>query len=162
MIRKILERWAWRLYTFFGKYARPWPAELVLNIVHHTSGLALGHDGNPESVQFAPLKGVIGGFKLSGNALPVLEYEVFDKKLMEFIAIRVEFSQPDRMDFIATIRSNTPALGEPPGGHCRNGEVVPATAPYREPGLTLLHHLHRYFPYARPKMKVVETPKVSA
>lgn len=151
-MRRFLERLAWKLYVFFGKYARPWPAELVLNIVHCTSGLALGHDGNPEYVEFAPLKGVYGGFKLSGNALPILEYEVFDRKLMEFIAIRVEFSKPDRMDFVATVRSNTPAKGEPEGGHCRNGEIIPTTAAYREPGLALLHNLHRYFPYVRPKM----------
>lgn len=152
-IKKNLEKAAWEIYKVSGKYARPWDAELVLALTFHTSQLALGRDkDSPLFVEFAPLKGIYGNFRLSGNSLPVFEYQVFDKKLMEFIAVRVEISQPDRMDFIAKIRSNTPAKGEPPGGKCRDGEVVECLPAYRAPFMELAHNLHRYFPYVRKTM----------
>lgn len=149
VVKKNLEKAAWVMFKQSEKYATPWDAELVFALTVHTSALALGHDGNPSFVEFAPLKGIYGNFRLSGNMLPVVEYQVFDKKLMEFILVRVEVAKPDRVDFIAKIRSNTPAKGEPPDGKCRDGETVNCLPVYKEPFYALARHLCRYFPYAR-------------
>jgi len=118
--------------------------ELVLALTLHTSALELAKN---EYIELAPLPGVCGPFKLSGNSLPVFEYRIFDPRkkpfMMEFIKVRVEISKPDRIHYIAKVDSQGSA--DP----IRHGEEVPVLDKYKEPFEKLSEHLFRYFPYYR-------------
>ncbi len=112
--------------------------ELVSYLIMHTASLALM---KTEFVEFAPLCGVCGVIKLSGNSLPVFEYLIFDKKApMEFIKIRVEVAKPDRIKFISQIQSTDPQF---------DGKFVETKEWFKEPFNQLLHHLYCYFPFTR-------------
>src|SRR4051812_41858492 len=78
--------------------------ELILALTLQTAALELAKH---EFIELAPLPGVIGPFRLSGNSLPVFEYRVFDPRkkpfMMEFVKVRVEVSKPERIHYIATI-----------------------------------------------------------
>lgn len=111
-------------------------------LIMHTASLELAKH---EYIELAPVTGMCGPCKLSGNSLPVFEYRVFDPRkkpfMMEFVKVRVEVSKPDRIQFIAKIDS------EGSVDHARHGEEVEALPMYREPFYRLATHLFRYFPY---------------
>lgn len=122
--------------------------ELVLALTLQTAALELTKS---EYLELAPVRGMCGPFRLSGNSLPVFEYRVFDPRkkpfMMEFIKVRVEVSKPDRIHYIATIDSK--GSQDPK----RHGEEVPIIAKYREPFEFLSEQLFKYFPfYANPAM----------
>lgn len=120
--------------------AKPHRYEMVLVLVLNTASLEIPHG---EYIELAPIKGTCGPFRLSGNSLPVFEYRVFEKALMEFIAIRVEVARPDRISFLATIDSTTaPEL---------HGQPILVKERYKEPFYQLVQHLYRYFPYCRKR-----------
>jgi hypothetical protein len=91
-----------------------------------------------EIVELAPLKGLCSPFELSGNGLPVFEYVMFEKSIMEFVRVRVEVSRPERIQFRTTISSTTAPE--------RHGEVIETVARYKAPFHLLARHLYRYFP----------------
>ena len=57
---------------------------------------------------------------------------------MEFIAITVEISRPDRIHFSARIKSTDQKT---------DGTIVEIKEKYKEPFMTLANHLYRYFPF---------------
>jgi hypothetical protein len=124
-----------RIVAFLSQYDRPYNDEIVLSLILNTAQLALMKN---EYVEFAPLRGVCGTFKLTGNALPCFLYTVFEKKLMEFIEVRVEISKPDRIQFFSKIVSTDPAF---------NGKEVETKEKYKEPFNQLALYLHTYFPF---------------
>lgn len=128
----------WKIVIYFGKWAKPYPDEIVLGLILNTASLGLTKQ---DYLDLAPIKGTCGPFRLTGNSLPVFTYNVFEKSIMEFIKIRVEISKPDRIEFFATIDSTTAPE--------RHGEVIPVKSKYTEPFTILSHHLYRYFPYPR-------------
>ncbi len=111
--------------------------ETVFMLIHRTASLELSKG---EYVELAGIRGCCGPFKLSGNSLPVFEYTVFEKSIMEFIKVRVEVSKPNRIEFIATIDSTTAPE--------RHGEKVEVKDKYKEPFEILVGHLVKYFPFA--------------
>ena len=133
-----LKRKARELAAWLLEWARPFQDELVLSLVLNTASLGLDKG---DYVELAPLPGCCGPFRLSGNSLPVFEYRVFEKAIMEFIHVRVEVAKPDRISFIATIDSTTAPE--------RHGEKVEVKEKYKEPFEKLALHLFRYFPYPR-------------
>lgn len=116
--------------------------DLILALTLSTAMMGLKKN---EYVELAPLPGVCGPFKLSGNSLPVFEYIVFEKDLMEFIQIRVEVSKPDRIHFTASI-SCKGAAGEHEKSE-RHGTEVEMKEKYKEPFLKLASFLKAYFPF---------------
>lgn len=120
---------------------------LILALTLQTASLELKKN---EYIELAPVLGMCGTCRLSGNSLPVFEYRVFDPRkkpfMMEFIKVRVEISKPDRIQYIATIDSH--------GSHdpARHGEVVPVLEKYMEPFQKLSGFLKAYFPYYRNPM----------
>lgn len=114
--------------------------EICFKLVMNTAGLEIpkGH-----YIDLAPCyPGQCGGFRLTGNSNPVFEYLMFEKKLMEFILIRVEVSRkPPRIHYIATIESKHTA---DPVNH---GKEVELKDVYRAPFEKLAGHLCDYFPY---------------
>lgn len=139
---KILVNWARAVQNYLSKWTNPAIDELVSSLIRNTASLELARE---EFLELAPIRGCCGPFRLSGNSLPVFEYIVFEKKIMEFVKIRVEVSKPDRMEFQATIES---AKTSDPKRH---GEVIEVKAKYREPFGKLSWHLFNYFPYYRCK-----------
>lgn len=118
----------------------------VLAMTLQTASLELSKD---EYLEMAPVSGVIGPFRLSGNSLPVIEYRVFDPRkkpfMMEFVKVRVEISKPARVYFSACIDSKGSA--DP----ARHGEEVEVLPKYKEPFERLAAALFNYFPfYANP------------
>lgn len=80
----------------------------------------------------APLKDVtFGYFKIEGNALPAISYQVFDKPLMEFVQVIARPALPDKITFEAA----TEDLGD-----------VRVKPEYEAPFHTLSRHLYSYFP----------------
>lgn len=124
------------LLKYLRKKTQPDPVMLVLGLTYHTASLELAKG---EYVEFAPLKGTFGPIRLSGNSLPVFEYRMFEKKLMEFVHVRVEVAKPSRISFQTTIESTTAPE--------RHGEVIETKPKYREPFETLAYHLYQYFPF---------------
>ncbi len=142
------------LQRFITKHQRtlteliePWlkpPIEmLVAQTIFNTASLELTKD---EYIELAPIRGTCGTFKLSGTSLPVFEYKVFEKKVMEFIHVRVEMSSPDRIEFKATIDSTTAPE--------RHGEEVECVSAYKRPFDMLILQLFKYFPYYHTNKKV--------
>lgn len=134
MIRKL----AFWLFNKLKKHAKPYDDQLVLALTLQTASLELGKD---QYIELAPIKGCCGPFKLSGNGLPTFEYMVFEKKIMEFIKVRVEISKPDRIHYIATIDAKHTMDPK------RHGEEVEVTDAYKAPFETLAWHLFNYFPF---------------
>lgn len=123
---------------------------LVLSLCLHTAGLGLEKG---QSVEFAPIKGTCGTFKLTGSSLPVFKYLVFDKPIMEFIEVTVEVSRPNRIEFISHISSSDEKT---------NGKLVETKHKFEQPFWILAGHLFTYFPFARDggKIQHVSTGKV--
>ena len=128
--------------------SRPEDDELVMKLILHTASLELPHH---EWIDLAPLKGCCGPIRLTGNSLPVFEYRLFEKKLMEFIKVRVEVAKPDRISFITTIDSTTAPE--------RHGEEIETEQRYKEVFFQLAMHLLRYFPYMKQEEKKPEEKK---
>jgi hypothetical protein len=130
--------------SFIIRYVREWKErkrkkpsleEIVLSLVLNTAALGLQKN---QYVELAPIKGTCGNFKLSGNSLPNFVYTVFEKKIMEFIEVRVEVSRPDRIQFTSKIKSTDEK---------QHGKEVETIEKYKEPFYKLANHLYRYFPY---------------
>lgn len=139
-----LKNLARKLADKLSAYSKPSVEDVISKLVMHTSSLELTID---EFVEFAPIKGCTGAFRLTGNSLPVVTYRVFEKSIMEFIQVRVEVARPDQIRFVSTIESTTAPL--------RNGEVVETKDKYKEPFNQLSQHLHQYFPYfKKPEQRV--------
>lgn len=115
---------------------------LVSSLVLHTANLELLKN---EYVELAPMKGCCGPFKLSGASLPVFEYTVFEKEIMEFVKVRVEISKPNRIEYVATIDSVTAPK--------RHGELLPMKDKYKQPFQNLAASLYDYFPFYRKTLK---------
>lgn len=133
------------LIEFLSQFVRDDIEMLVFCLVYHTAALGLAKD---EWVEFSPLRGTCGNFKLSGNSHPVFEYHVFDKSYMEFMKVRVEVAKPDKIHFIAIIDQT---------GHTdqsRNGQEVEVRDFYKTPFYDLAWHLFRYFPYTRKSQEL--------
>jgi hypothetical protein len=122
--------------------------ELVLALTLQTAALELAKQ---EYVELAPLPGMCGPFRLSGNSLPVVEYRVFDPRkkpfMMEFVKVRVEIAKPDRIEYIATI--DCKGLKGEHTDASRHGESVAVLDKYKEPFEILSKHLRNYFPFYR-------------
>lgn len=131
-------KWVRKLALGVNQLARPYPDEIVSHLIMHTAALELP---KREYVEFAPIKGCCGPIRLSGNCLPVFEYRMFEKKLMEFIQVRVEVSKPDRIEYQCTIDSVTAPE--------RHGEPVDVAERYKEPFEKLTRYLFDYFPFYR-------------
>ncbi len=132
---KMIRKLARRFRDFLDRHSYPFKDELVLRLVLHTSSLEMAPT---EFREFAPLPGCCGPFKLSGSSLPVFQYIVFEKSIMEFIDVRVEVSRPERIEYSATINSTTAPE--------RHGETVKVKEIYKDPFIVLSRHLFRYFP----------------
>lgn len=147
MIKRLLER----LRDWLDRKLTPSQEELILRLVMGTASLELKKG---ERVVLAPIPGTCGPFFLTGNSLPVFEYTVFEKKLMEFIRVRVEVARPDRIAFTCWIESTDEKV---------NGQKVEATPKYQAPFHKLASNLYRYFPlYAKPDSEEVEAANVQA
>src|SRR5690349_4987970 len=85
----------WLMYKF-----GPSDEELVRALILNTCTIELLKN---QHIELAPIQGCCGTFQLSGNGLPVVTYLVFEKKIMEFIKVRVEIRKPDVMQFYTTI-----------------------------------------------------------
>jgi hypothetical protein len=133
-MKSYLKHLLWKFQSHLLKYAEPEKDYLISYLIMNCASLELSKG---EFVEFAPIRGCCGPFKLYGNGLPSFKYTVFSKPMMEFISVRVEISKPDRIDFIAQIESTTAPE--------RNGEVVPVIDKYKEPFNQLSKHLYRYF-----------------
>jgi hypothetical protein len=136
-----------RVIAYLSKYDQPYPEELVLALILNTAQLALQKN---EYVEFAAIKGTCGAFKLTGNSLPRFTYFVFEKRIMEFIEVRVEVAKPGRISFTSTISSTSAPE--------RHGEEVETKEKYKEPFMKLATYLFYYFPFpmdgGRKKIKV--------
>ncbi len=108
-------------------------APLVPRLVAGIAGLELDRG---TYARLAPVKGVYGAFKIEGNGLPTITYDVFDKSLMEFVKVQVAIALPSTILFEAT----TADLGK-----------VPVKRVYERPFRVLAKHLYRYFPLPMPE-----------
>jgi hypothetical protein len=124
-----------KLNNWLTQYSRPEQDELVLALVLNTASLGLKRD---DFVEFAPVKSVCGPFKLTGNSLPCFTYTVFEKKIMEFIEVRVEVARPSVIRFISKIKSTDKE---------QDGKEIETTEKYKEPFLKLAGYLFNYFPF---------------
>lgn len=127
-------------------------ADLVMKLVLGTASLRLEKD---EYVELAPIMpGQCSAFKLSGCGLPVFEYMMFEKSIMEFINVRVEISKPARIETIVKIVAKAESSTTPE----RNGEIIPTTVRHKEPFIKLSKQLYQYFsPYASNAKKEVHS-----
>lgn len=131
----VIRKWFREFVNYLSRYSAPTDHELVNAVVLGTANLELTKG---ETVQLAPLKGCCGPFTLSGNSLPVFEYIVFDKTIMEFVRVKVEISRPDRIHYYAFIESLTTDIA-------RHGEVIHVKHKYSEPFERLIQNLFKYF-----------------
>lgn len=133
-------RW---VISHLNPMAAPERDEIVKSLVIHTASLELLKE---EFIELAPMSGTTGTIRLSGNSLPVFEYRVFEKAMMEFIKVRVEIARPQSIRFICTIDSE--GTQDP----ARHGEEVPCLPKYEAPFHKLSIHLFNYFPYYKKKL----------
>ncbi len=138
--------------NWLDRYSAPKADELVLSLVLNTSSLELVKN---EFVEFAPIKGCCGPFKLYGNSLPVFEYTVFHQPIMEFVKIRVEVARPDRISFHAAVESKGTL------DSARHGEEIAVIDRFKAPFNRLALNLFYYFPYYRKKLIQEVTPDES-
>lgn len=122
--------------------AEPDAEEIVRSLVMNTAALELVKG---DHIELAPIQGTCGPILLSGNSLPVFEYRVFEKKLMEFIKVRVEVARPDQIRFFCTIDSE--GTNDP----IAHGQEVECKDVYQAPFKKLALSLFNYFPYYRKK-----------
>lgn len=142
-----LKRYLARKITgWFEAWSAPPLEELILKFILNTASLRLM---KLEHVELAPILGTCGNFKLEGSSLPVCTYLVFEKKIMEFVEVRVEVSRPNRLEFISKISSTTAPE--------RHGEQIECTEKYKEPFMKLLRWTFPYFGLTR---KAVEFKSV--
>lgn len=132
--------YAKRITTILNKFKQslkpdPTNEDIVRSLVLNTASLALKKG---TYVEFAPIKGTCGTIQLSGNSLPVFEYTVFEKSIMEFIAVRVEVSRPDRIHFASVIKSQDQTT---------HGQKVETKEKYEAPFWKLCSHITQYFPF---------------
>lgn len=132
MFHKLILKWIEILQGWLPKKAAE---DVVLSLVLNCSALALEKG---QYVEFAPIKGTCGNFRLSGNSLPTFIYTVFEKKLMEFVEVRVEISKPDRIEFFSEIRSTDKTT---------DGRELETKEKYKEPFWRLTNNLMAYFPF---------------
>ena len=137
-----------KLISKLEYYTKPDDLDLVTHLIMHTASLELYKH---EYAVLAPVKGCTGPIKLMGNSLPVFEYNVFDKSIMEFIKVRVELAKPDTIRFICTIDSTTAPE--------RHGEVRETTEAFKKPFYLLAYHIYRYFPLHTKHLKLKEAIK---
>lgn len=122
--------------------AEPDAEEIVRSLVMNTAALELA---KTDHVELAPIQGTCGPILLSGNSLPVFEYRVFEKKIMEFIKVRVEVARPEQIRFLCTIDSE--GTNDP----IAHGQEVECKDVYQAPFKKLSLSLFNYFPYYRKK-----------
>lgn len=131
---KRIARW---LYSKLGVYLLPERDALILHLVLHTAALELKKG---EYRELAPLKGCTSPIRIYGNSLPVFEFLMFEKPIMEFVKVRVEVARPDRISFRATIESKGNE------DNARHGEEIEVTARHKAVFEQLSRHLWDYFP----------------
>lgn len=131
------------LQAYLDRFTQPAQDELVSHLVVHVASIGLARH---EYVELAPIKGCCGAIKMLGNSLPVFEYVVFDKAIMEFIKVRIEVSKPDRIQYRAFIESKNTE------DKIRHGEEIEVKPKYKEPFEKLVYFLFRYFPVAPKEM----------
>lgn len=109
--------------------------DLVMHLISHVSFLAIPKQ---KCVYFSPVARMCGEICLSGNGLPVFEYTMFDKRIMNFVRVRVELSKPGRIHFSGQVfKDPDPETDEMP---------VEMDSFYRDPFYLFASHLFRYFP----------------
>src|ERR1043165_7141436 len=112
--------------------------EVISYLSLHTASLELP---NHQYQVLAAVPGMVGRWvSVSGGALPVFTYLVFDKGMMEFIRVRVELSRPNRIQYLAQIAAPDAE------SNSSNGEAVTAVDAYRKPFRRLVKRLFRYYP----------------
>ncbi len=144
-----------KIHTEVEKLVRPDDTMLVTKLVMHCQNMALEKG---QYVEFAPVPGMTSACKLTGNSLPVFEYRVFNKPMMEFILVRVEVARPDRISYFATVDSK---YTQDPSAH---GEEVAICADFMKPFEILAQHLYNYFPHYREpphKVELCQSPPSS-
>lgn len=142
--------WTGKLVEVLQSYApKKTQEEVVMSLILNTAALALEKG---KHVELAPIKGTCGNIKLSGNSLPTFVYIVFEKKIMEFIEVRVEVSKPDRVQYFSKIVSSDEKA---------NGKSVETKEKYKQPFLKLCDSLTTYFPFPAPGVEKNEPVQVS-
>lgn len=136
----MIKHLALKLIAYLSRFTAPHREDLVLSLILNTASLELKKG---EYVELAPIKGVCGPFKLSGNSLPTFKYTVFHKPMMEFVEVTVEVSSPERIHFIARVDSKHT---DDPKAH---GLELPVTDKFKEPFSRLALHLYSYFPLTK-------------
>lgn len=127
-----------KIKLYFARLAlrlsAPSVAEMVRVIVSNTASLELVKD----EVVKLPVCGpeMFSHITLTGNSLPVFIYQVFNRKLMEFILVRVEISLPDRIHYRAFLCDQFPIPKE----------ETECLDYYRKPFELLLINLFNYWP----------------
>lgn len=129
-LKKKIKLWLSRLAL---RLSAPTQIDLVKNVVCGTASLELVKD---ETRTLPPYAGMFSHVILTGNSLPIFTYQVFSKKLMEFIAVRVEISLPDRIQYRAFLCDEFPTLKE----------EIECLDSYRKPFELLLINLYNYWP----------------
>jgi hypothetical protein len=141
MYQKLI-RW---LMPYFERVAGPSDAELTGKMCMNTANMELAKG---EYILLNPIMpGQCGPFTLSGNCLPVVEYIMFEKKLMEFVKVRAEVGAGEKVRYVCTIES---IKTSDPANHGKQLDPKPA---YMEPMERLIRQLFRYFPYCPDLLK---------
>ncbi len=145
------------IVEFLSRFIRPTNEDLVRQIILGTAALGLEKH---EHVEFSPIKGTVGNFKLSGNGMPFFTYLVFEQKIMEFVRITVSVRKSDRIEFVARVESTDLE---------HHGKTVEVKDKYKEPFMRLATYLHDYFPItvdrgirALPENRYQEKPMIEA
>lgn len=127
-----------KVINLLTPHAKPDLDEIVGTLARNIASLEMKKS---DSYDLAPISGTCGSITVTGGLLSVFEYRVFEKKLMEFIKVRVEVAMPSKMHFICTIDAK---------GHtdnARHGEEVEVKQAYKDPFEKLALQLFNYFPY---------------
>lgn len=127
-------------------------AKLIMNLC--TLQLQRG-----ESVQFAPTPGATGPITVSGGAIAILSYRVFDKNSDRIdIAIRKE---PWRA--YAEVTMTVTMNKDPEFTAAIEGKTIKVEGFHKKPGLSLIKYLFDYFPMIpKPFQGQVYAPQIEA
>lgn len=112
--------------------------ELVHNIVLNVASLELAKN---ECMKLAACGGSCGLITLRGNAVPQIDYLVFEKTLMEFVRVTVQIQLPNKITYFCSIESQN--TSDPK----RHGEEVELREAYKEPLFKVAHLFYQYFPF---------------
>lgn len=101
------------------------------------AGLGLKRD---EFKDIAATEGMWGFVRVSGCGLPLIQYQVFDNDLMEFIVVEMHLRK-NGIHWATFITEAFPTVLK----------ETPLKKAYKKPGFLLIHYLSQYFPIKEPK-----------